>query len=66
MAGLFGGGTQPPPPPKPVRMPTERDPAVIAAGLRAREQLARSSGRSSTVLTDVLRSVTGSKGKLGT
>ena len=64
MAGLFGGGSQPPPP-KPVRMPTESDAAVIAAGQRAREEVTKRAGRSSTILTDALRGITGSKGRLG-
>jgi hypothetical protein len=46
-------------------MPTERDPAVIAAGLRAREEILRRSGRTSTILSDAFRTITGSKGRLG-
>ena len=67
MAGLFGGGggSSRPVPPTVVRMPAQRDPNVVAAGLRAREDILKRSGRTSTVLSDTLRSLTGSKGRLG-
>lgn len=38
--------------PKPVRMPTEQDPSVLAAGERQRENAMRRKGRLSTIMTD--------------
>jgi hypothetical protein len=47
-------------------MPTETDPEVRAAGIRARENALRRSGRLSTIMTDQTRETTGSSGqKLG-
>lgn len=64
MSGLFGGGKSPPPP-KVVRMPAARDATLFAARARARQQALRRSGRLSTILSDSLKTVTGSSGKLG-
>ncbi len=64
MAGLFGRVSTPPPP-KPTRLPVDNNAAMIAARNRARTALRRRTGRLSTVLTDGLRSLTGSIGKLG-
>jgi hypothetical protein len=65
MASLFSSPKLPPPP-KPVRMPNETDPEVHAAGMRARENALRRSGRLSTIMTDQTRETTGSSGqKLG-
>lgn len=65
MSGLFRGPKLPPPP-KPVRMPTETDPDVLAAGRRAREGALRRTGRLSTIMTDQTQETTGSSGqKLG-
>ena len=48
-----------------VRMPTATDAAVLAAGQRAQEAARKRTGRASTILSDALRSMTGSSGKLG-
>ena len=64
MSGLFGGGkVKTPPPPKPVRMPVETDPDVLAAGRRAREDALRRDGRLSTILTDQNRETVGSSSR---
>jgi len=63
MAGLFRSPR--PPQPKPVRLPVQDSIAVEAARERARRSSQRRNGRLSTVLTDSLRSLTGSLGKLG-
>jgi hypothetical protein len=48
------------------RMPTEQDPALLAASRRTRERSMRRRGRMSTILTDQVKSMTGSSGtKLG-
>lgn len=65
MAGLFGGTPASPPAPKPTRMPVQDNAALAAARRRAEAASRRRSGRLSTVLTDALRSITGSVGKLG-
>lgn len=62
---MGNGGGQTASRPKPVRMPTATDPDIIAARRRATEDAAKRTGRQSTVLSDALRSVTGSHGKLG-
>ena len=62
MAGLF---RSPRPQPKPVRLPVQDNVALEAARDRARLAARRRTGRLSTVLTDSLRSLTGSLGKLG-
>lgn len=65
MSSLFSSPKLPASP-KPVRMPTETDPEVRAAGIRARENALRRSGRLSTIMTDQTRETTGSSGqKLG-
>ena len=64
MAGLFGGSSAPPPP-KPTRLPTQNNATLIAAQRRARAAVRGRRGRLSTVLSDGLRSLTGSIGKLG-
>ena len=52
--------------PKPVRMPTETDPDILAAAQRTRENATRRKGRLSTILTDQTKSTVGSSGqKLG-
>jgi len=62
MGGLFGGGPKPPKLPPPVRKPVETDPELEKAGLRAREDARRRSGRLSTLLTDQTRVSGGSLG----
>lgn len=64
MAALFKSSTPTIEKPKPVRMPVESDPEVIAAGQRTRENALRRSGRLSTIMTD--QTASGSSGqKLG-
>lgn len=69
MRGLMGGSTASsssvPSKPRVVRMPTNSDPSVLAAGARARSNLLRGKGRLSTIMTDMTRSITGSGGRLG-
>lgn len=65
MSGLFGGGNSKPEPPKVVRMPVVSDPSVQAAANRARNSARQRSGRMSTILSNPLRSVNGSRGLLG-
>lgn len=48
------------------RMPGESDPALRAAQSRALADSRKRTGRSSTILTDTLRSLNGSAGRLGT
>ena len=66
---MFGGGNNAaaatPPRPRVVRMPTNSDPSVLAAGQRARSNMMKRGGRLSTILTDMTRSMTGSGGRLG-
>jgi hypothetical protein len=57
MGGLFST-PKPPPPPKPVRMPTETDPSVLAAAERAKLATQQRRGRQSTIMTDSLKSQT--------
>ena len=57
MTSLFRPKTQPPPElpePKVVRMPTETDPDILAAGQRTRKAALARKGRLSTILTDTL------------
>ena len=58
MSSLFRPKTPAPPPPLPepraVRMPTETDPSVLAAGQRTRKAALARKGRLSTILTDTL------------
>jgi len=49
--------------PEPVRMPTETDPSIIAAGQRTREAALRRRGRLSTILTDMTQGTIGSSGQ---
>lgn len=65
MGSLFSPKIPKPADPKPVRMPTETDPAVVAAAQRTRAEAMRRKGRMSTILTDGLRSVGSSGQKLG-
>lgn len=51
--------------PKPVRMPFEQDPEVLAAGERERKRAAGRSGRMSTILTDQTAAIGSSGQKLG-
>lgn len=50
------------PEPQTVRMPTETDPAILAAGERAKGAARKRKGRQSTILTDSLQSRTQSLG----
>lgn len=65
MGNLFGGGGSTPAAPKVVRMPTQNNPTVLAAQRRTQEAAKNRGGRDSTILTDALRSMTGSAGRLG-
>lgn len=70
LKSLVGGGnsgqTAIPSKPRVIRMPTNSDPSVLAAGQRARSGLLRNRGRLSTILSDATRgTITGSGGKLG-
>lgn len=47
------------PQPRVVRMPTETDPAVLAAGQRTRRAALARHGRGSTILTDNLQNTLG-------
>jgi hypothetical protein len=53
------------PEPKPIRMPNLNDPEILAARRRVLEQAMSRTGRASTILSDMLRSVNGSIGLLG-
>ena len=61
MSSLFSGPKLPPAPeaPKPVRMPDETDPSLVAAGKRTRDSALRRKGRLSTILTDSLQGTSG-------
>lgn len=70
MSGMFSKPKIPKIPnlatPKPVRLPTEQDPSVLAAAERTREGALRRRGRLSTILSDRTQSLAGSSGsKLG-
>lgn len=68
MKPLFGGGgtVQAPAAPKPIRMPQQDDPDILAAAQRSRQAQMARSGRLSTILTDQTKATTGSSGqKLG-
>lgn len=67
MGALFGGPKiKQPEAPKPVRMPTQDDPDVLAAAQRTRAAALSRTGRLSTILTDQTKATTGSSGaKLG-
>lgn len=62
MSGLFGK-PKTPPPPKPVRMPVEQDPDVLAAQRRVQESALRRQGRLSTILTDSNQAAAGYRGE---
>jgi hypothetical protein len=64
---MFGGGTpKQPEAPKPIRMPTQEDPEMLAAAQRTRQAALARKGRLSTILTDQTQATTGSSGvKLG-
>lgn len=62
MAG-GGGGEQAAA--KTTRLPGQQDAAVRAAQLRAQQAKQRTTGRTSTILTDALQRIVGSQGKLG-
>jgi hypothetical protein len=47
------------------RMPSESDPALRAAQQRAVADARKKTGRTSTILSDSLRSLNGSAGRLG-
>lgn len=51
--------------PSVTRLPTQQDPSLRAAQLRAQEAARKRTGRLSTVLTDGLRGLVGTAGKLG-
>lgn len=59
MSGLFPKAPKALPPPKPVRMPVETDPEVLAAAQRTRSNALQRQGRLSTMLTDATSSVSG-------
>jgi len=65
----MGGRSQPvvvqAPDPVVTRMPSESDPALRAAQGRALADARKKTGRSSTILSDTLRSLNGSAGRLG-
>lgn len=71
MANMFskaipGASTQPLPEiakPKPIRMASENDPAVLEAAKRTREAMLQRRGRLSTILTDMTKDTIGSSGK---
>ena len=50
---------------RPVRLPTAMSPQVVEQRRRAATNATDRTGRSSTVLSDALRNLVGSKGKLG-
>lgn len=60
MTGLFGGGQIPKlPTPKVVRLPTETDPSIVAAGRRTMAEALKRSGRRATMKTDRTRGIAG-------
>ncbi len=66
MSSMFSPKIPKPEAVKPVRMPTEQDPNVLAAAQRTRENVMKRMGRQSTIMTDSTRATTGSSGaKLG-
>jgi hypothetical protein len=62
---MSGGGGQQQTAVRVTRLPGQTDPAVRQAQMRAEQEKKRTSGRTSTILTDALRSIVGSGGKLG-
>lgn len=69
MGGMFSKPKIPPmpEPPKPIRMPVQQDPEIVAAGKRAKESALRRSGRQATILTRNLQGTSGASrsSKLG-
>lgn len=66
MSAMFGKTPKAPEAPKPVRMPTQEDPDMLAAAQRTRQAALSRKGRLSTILTDQTKATTGSSGvKLG-
>lgn len=67
MTAMFGAPKiQKPEAPKPIRMPTQEDPEMLAAAQRTRQAMLARQGRLSTILTDQTKTTTGSSGaKLG-
>lgn len=67
MGALFKKPATPkmPAAPKPVRMPFEQDPEVLAAGERAKRGAVSRSGRMSTIMTDQTAAIGSSGQKLG-
>ena len=64
MGKLFGGGAGAmPDKTRPVRMPTEQDPTILAAAERAKRAAQGRRGRQGTILTDQLSGVVGSSGQ---
>lgn len=65
MGAIFGGApkVKTPEPPKPVRMPQQEDPEILAAAQRTRAAAMQRSGRLSTILTDQTKTTTGSSGQ---
>lgn len=67
MGALFSPPKIPPMPkaaePEVVRMPTETDPSIIAAGERTKAAAMRRKGRMSTILTDMTQGTVGSSGQ---
>lgn len=51
--------------PRPVRMPVQNNATLAAANQRQQAAVAGRAGRESTILTQALRNITGSIGKLG-
>lgn len=66
MGAMFGKTPKAPAPPKPIRMPQQEDPEMLAAAQRTRQAMLERKGRLSTILTDQTQATTGSSGvKLG-
>lgn len=61
----MGGRAQQQPEVAVTRLPKATDPSLRQAQMRAQEARTRGSGRLSTILTDTLRNLVGSFGKLG-
>ena len=64
MADMFGSKMPEVEKPKPIRMPVETDPEVLAAGQRTRKNALSRSGRLSTIMTDAVSSASSGE-KLG-
>ena len=61
MTSLFKPKIEKPAAPKPVRMPVETDPTILAASQRTRQAAMQRKGRQSTIMTD--KELTGSTGQ---